>query len=275
MRLTLGYMVLSPLALSLPQDTSCSPIIVQKLDVAPHAACAHRHLSAFMRRSRYAAEALRRHPVHAMPPLYHKEQRRCIVRAAERPLAASGGCPYIYISQDSRHVLRRLHALIWQLQATATLGAIREKAAHRRVLVNRHAALEGIHLLWGELILLHAVPQPPIAAIACSGTQAVSAWQPMQAHESWDVSAMRCLSPAIQFAAPCRRWKYKAITQIPERQAAWLMLSQCRVLLNHMPWVYSACSISQGRMRQHRSKMRLKLAGTPICESCPDVQGHY
>ena len=32
-------MVLSPLALSLPQDTSCSPIMVQKLDVAPHAAC--------------------------------------------------------------------------------------------------------------------------------------------------------------------------------------------------------------------------------------------
>lgn len=36
---TLGYMVLSPLALSLPQDTSCSPIMVQKLDVAPQAAC--------------------------------------------------------------------------------------------------------------------------------------------------------------------------------------------------------------------------------------------
>ena len=32
-------MVLSPLALSLPQDTSCSPIMVQKLDVAPQAAC--------------------------------------------------------------------------------------------------------------------------------------------------------------------------------------------------------------------------------------------
>ena len=72
-RLTLGYMVLSPLALSLPQDTSCSPIIVQKLDVAPHAACTHRHLSAFMRLSKHAAEALRPHPVHGMPPLHHEE----------------------------------------------------------------------------------------------------------------------------------------------------------------------------------------------------------
>ena len=272
MRLTLGYMVLSPLALSLPQDTSCSPIIVQKLDVVPHAACAPRHLSAFMRLSRHAAEALRPHSVHGMPQLYHEEQHRCIVRIAERPLATLGKV----ISQDSRHALRCLHALSWHLQATASVGAMgEEEAAHRRLLVNRHAALEGIHLLWGELILLHAVPQPPIAAIACSGTQAVSAWQPMQAHESWDVSAMRCLSPAIQFAAPCRRWKYKAITQISERQAAWLMLSQCRVLLNHMPWVYPACSISQGRMRQHKSKMRMKLARTPICEFCQDVQGHY
>ena len=74
LRLTLGYMVLSPLALSLPQDTSCSPIIVQKLDVAPHAACTHRHLSAFMRLSKHAAEALRPHPVHGMPPLHHEEQ---------------------------------------------------------------------------------------------------------------------------------------------------------------------------------------------------------
>ena len=30
---------MSPLAFSLPQDTSCSPIMVQKLDVAPQAAC--------------------------------------------------------------------------------------------------------------------------------------------------------------------------------------------------------------------------------------------
>ena len=55
LRLTLGYMVLSPLALSLPQDTSCSPIIVQKLEVAPHAACTHRHLSVSVRLSRHAA----------------------------------------------------------------------------------------------------------------------------------------------------------------------------------------------------------------------------
>ena len=69
LRLTLGYIVLSPLALSLPQDTSCSPIIVQKLDVAPHAACTHRHLSASVRLSRHAAEALHLPPVHRMPPL--------------------------------------------------------------------------------------------------------------------------------------------------------------------------------------------------------------
>jgi hypothetical protein len=33
-----GYMVLSPLAFSFPHDSSCSPTIVQKLDVAPQAA---------------------------------------------------------------------------------------------------------------------------------------------------------------------------------------------------------------------------------------------
>ena len=63
---------------------------------------------------------------------------------------------------------------MWHPQATALAGATGEEgAAYRRVLVNRHAALEGIHLLRGELVLLHTVPQPPVAAVACSGTHAV------------------------------------------------------------------------------------------------------
>ena len=89
---------------------------------------------------------------------------------AERPLAALGEL----ISQDRGHVLQRLPALIWHLQAAAPVGIMgAEEAAHRRVLVNRHAALEGVHLLWVELILLHAVSHPPVAAVACSGTQTV------------------------------------------------------------------------------------------------------
>ena len=158
LRLTLGYIVLSPLALSFPQDTSCSPIIVQKLEVAPHAACTHCRLSASVRLSKHAAEALQPYPGHPMH------------RNAGRPLAASGDL----MTQDTRHALQLRNVMIWHLQATAPVRAIgEEKATHRRGLVNRHAALQGIHLLWGELVLLHGVSQPPVAAVACSGTLAV------------------------------------------------------------------------------------------------------